>query len=307
MYLNLSTITIGYNKPLITDINASLQLGEVALLIGNNGVGKTTLFKSIINQIPTLKGSITINGKKITSYSTKEIAQKIAMVFSKAPIPANFTVIDLIAFGKYIHYPYYFRLSSQDKTEVQEIIKQLDLEEYQNHLLKNLSDGNLQKAFIGRAIAQNSPIIILDEPTAHLDEKNKIMILQLLRTLAIEHQKLILFSSHDWRLAKEFSDQIWLIKNQSIYSGITEDILFQFDDLAKPQLFQFSEKFVAPTIIAPPFETEILYSFLQKRYQKNLSELKFEFKNNFWLITDNKNQQIAKNFEEIHQIVTKKS
>ena len=175
----------------------------------------------------------------------------------------------------------------------------------QHHLLKNLSDGNLQKAFIGRAIAQNSPIVILDEPTAHLDEENKIMILKLLRNLAIQQNKLIIFSSHDWRLAKEFSDTIWLVKNQSIYAGITEDILSQFDELAKPQLFQFSEKFVAPTIKAPQFEAEILYSFLQKKYQKDLSSLNFEFKDNIWVITDGKNQHFAQNFEEIHQIIVK--
>ncbi len=305
MYLQLHHTTIGYDRPLISDITTSLDLGEVALLIGNNGVGKTTLFKSILNQIPILSGTITINDKKTSTLSVKEIAQQIAMVFSKAPIPAHYTVTDLIAFGKYIHYPYYFELSSKDKEEVQNIIQQLHLEEYQHHLLKNLSDGNLQKAFIGRAIAQNSPIVILDEPTAHLDEENKIMILKLLRNLAIQQNKLIIFSSHDWRLAKEFSDTIWLVKNQSIYAGITEDILSQFDELAKPQLFQFSEKFVAPTIKAPQFEAEILYSFLQKKYQKDLSSLNFGFKDNIWVITDGKNQHFAQNFEEIHQIIVK--
>jgi iron complex transport system ATP-binding protein len=121
----------------------------------------------------------------------------------------------LISLGKYIHYSFYFKLNETDKLEITEIINKLNLSEYQNKKLTELSDGNLQKAFIGRALAQNSPFIILDEPTTHLDEENKLTILSLLRNLAKSENKLILFSSHDWRLAKEFSDKIWWIKDKN--------------------------------------------------------------------------------------------
>ena len=186
MHLEVNKANIGYNKTLILNANTSLNLGEVCLLIGNNGVGKTTLIKSILHQTPLLSGEISINNKNIKNLSVKEIAENIAVVFSKSIIPQNYTVEDLISLGKYIHYPFYFELKKEDRKEVSDIIKELDLDQYKHTLLRNLSDGNLQKAFIGRALTQNSPIIILDEPTTHLDEKNKIIILKTLRKLAKE-------------------------------------------------------------------------------------------------------------------------
>ncbi len=305
MFLELKNTNIGYNTPLIEGVETSLQLGEVCLLIGNNGVGKTTLIKAILNQIPILKGEILLNEKNIKNLSAKEIAEQIAVVFSKAQIPANYTIEDLIALGKYIHYPYYFELNKTDKQEVAEIIESLNLKQYQHLTLNKLSDGNLQKAFIGRAFSQNSPMIILDEPTTHLDEENKIIILKLLRDFAKKHQKLILFSSHDWRLAKEFADKIWYVKDKKLYSGITEDILANHPELTNPNLFHFNESFVAPQISAPKIQKEMLYSVLQKNFNKNLSALKFNYNNGIWEISKDDSYYIAHSFEEVIHILDK--
>ena len=299
MFLELKNTTIGYQTPLIKEVNTSLALGEIGLLIGNNGVGKTTLIKSILNQVDLLGGDVFINGKLTKNLSSKEMAEQIAVVFSKSQIPANYTLRDLISFGKYIHYPYYFELSQDDQQEVEEIINSLNLKQYRDFQLSQLSDGNLQKAFIGRALAQNSPMIILDEPTTHLDEQNKIIILKLLRELAKTKNKLILFSSHDWRLAKEFADKIWLINNEKLEAGITEEILLKHNELLNPSIFQFNEGFVAPQIIAPELHKEMLYSFLQKNFQKNLSKLKFEFTESFWVISNHDIQQKCISFKEI--------
>ncbi|UMQ42580.1 ABC transporter ATP-binding protein [Chryseobacterium sp. Y16C] len=303
MHLQINQANIGYNKTLISNANAHLSLGEVCLLIGNNGVGKTTLIKSILHQISLLNGEISINNKNVKSLSVKEIAENIAVVFSKSIVPQNYTVEDLISLGKYIYYPFYFELSKKDREEVFHIIEKLDLVQYKNTLLKNLSDGNLQKAFIGRALTQNSSVIILDEPTTHLDEKNKIIILKTLRKLAQEQNKLILFSSHDWRLAKEFADKIWYVKDHHLYSGIVEDILLQHEELTNASLFQINDQFVAPKIIAPDFYKEMLYSLLQKNFQKDLSALNFEFQNNFWLISGNSLQCQCESFQEIVNFV----
>lgn len=303
MYLQIQQANIGYNKTLISNANAQLNLGEVCLLIGNNGVGKTTLIKSILHQIPLLSGEISISNKNVKKLSVKEIAEHIAVVFSKSIIPQNYTVEDLISLGKYIYYPFYFELKKEDREEVSHIIEELDLVQYKNTLLKNLSDGNLQKAFIGRALTQNSPIIILDEPTTHLDEKNKIIILKTLRKLAQEQNKLILFSSHDWRLAKEFADKIWYVKDLHLHTGIVEDILLQHDELTNASLFQINDQFVAPRITAPDFYKEMLYSLLQKNFKKDLSVLNFEFQNDFWLISGNSLQQQCESFEEIVNFV----
>lgn len=303
MHLQINQANIGYNKSLISNINTYLKLGEVCLLIGNNGVGKTTLIKSILHQIPVLGGEIFINDKNVKNLSVKEIAENIAVVFSKSVIPQNYTVEDLISLGKYIYYPFYFELKKEDREEVSEIITALDLDQYKHTLLRNLSDGNLQKAFIGRALTQNSPIIILDEPTTHLDEKNKIIILKTLRKLAQEQNKLILFSSHDWRLAKEFADKIWYVKDSQLYSGMVEDVLLQHDELMNPSLFQMNENFVAPKIIAPDFYKEMLYSLLQKNINKDLSSFNFEFQNDFWLISNDSIKQQCESFEEIINFV----
>lgn len=282
MFLEIKNTTIGYQKPLISEVNASLDFGDVCLLIGNNGVGKTTLIKSILNQIPTLNGDIFINKKSNKKLSDKEIAEQIAVVFSKAQIPANYTTEDLISLGKFIHLPYYYKLEKEHLKDVNNIISQLKLEEYRTTSLQKLSDGNLQKAFIGRALAQNSPMIILDEPTTHLDEENKIIILKLLRDLAKYHNKIILFSSHDWRLAKEFADKIWFINDEKLQEGLAEDILLHNDLLTNPRIFTINENFVSPIIDAPFLEKEMLYSALQKNFKKDLSGIKINFKGNFW-------------------------
>jgi len=303
MHLQINQANIGYNKTLISNANAHLNLGDVCLLIGNNGVGKTTLIKSILHQIPIISGEISINKKNIKNLSVKEVAEHIAVVFSKSIIPENYTVEDLISLGKYIYYPFYFELKKEDRDEVSHIIEELDLVPYKNTLLKKLSDGNLQKAFIGRALTQNSPVIILDEPTTHLDEKNKLIILKTLRKLAREQNKLILFSSHDWRLAKEFADKIWYVKDHNLYSGIVEDILLQHEELTNASLFRITDEFVPPHIIAPDFYKEMLYSLLQKNFQKDLSSLHFEFQHTFWVISYDSSVQQCESFEEIINFV----
>jgi iron complex transport system ATP-binding protein len=300
-FLELKNTTIGYSNPLVSEINSSLELGEVCLLMGNNGIGKTTLIKSILGQNKLLKGEISINGKSIQKLDSNEIASQIAIVFSKAEIPDNYTVTDLISLGKYIHYPYYFKLNETDKQEILKIINKLNLTEYQDKKLIELSDGNLQKAFIGRALAQNSPFIILDEPTTHLDEENKLMILSLLRNLAKSENKLILFSSHDWRLAKEFSDKIWWIKDKKLISGISEEVILNNPELITPKILEFNPNFHSPEIFAPKLEKEMMFSYLQKNFSQDLQKFKLTFKNDFWELNLDNFYDNCHNLSEIKQ------
>lgn len=300
-FLKISNTTIGYSNPLVSEINSSLELGEVCLLMGNNGIGKTTLIKSILGQNKLLKGEVSINGKSIQKLNSNEIASQIAIVFSKAKIPDNYTVTDLISLGKYIHYPYYFKLNETDKQEILKIINKLNLTEYQNKKLTELSDGNLQKAFIGRALAQNSPFIILDEPTTHLDEENKLMILSLLRNLAKSENKLILFSSHDWRLAKEFSDKIWWIKDKKLISGISEEVILSNPELITPKILNFNQTFHSPEIHAPKLEKEMMFSYLQKNFSQDLRKFKLTFKNDFWEVKKDNIYDNCHTFQEIKQ------
>ncbi|MGV4413635.1 ABC transporter ATP-binding protein [Chryseobacterium sp. T1] len=305
-FLEIKQAHIGYEKPLINTINATLKLGDVALLMGNNGVGKTTLIKTLLKQLPLLSGQILINGEDINTYNSKSIAELISIVFSKSEIPSNYTVFDLISFGKYIHYPYYFKLNKKDIQEIEDIISRLQLEQYRDTLLIHLSDGNLQKVFIGRALAQNSPVIILDEPTTHLDEDNKLMILKLLRDLAKNDQKLVLFSSHDWRLAKEFSDQLWWVKNNLMISGLTEEVLLNNQDLINNHILFSNSYFVAPEILATDPEKELMYSFLQKNFETDLSKYKIVLKNEKWDIIFNDFHDNCQDFSEVANSLKKR-
>ena len=115
-FLELKNLSIGYNKVLVSEINTEANLGEVILLMGNNGVGKSTLIKTLLKQNQILDGDILINNKSLKKLTQKDIAEDIAIVFSKAEIPTNYTVEELINFGKYIHYPYYFKIEEKDKT-----------------------------------------------------------------------------------------------------------------------------------------------------------------------------------------------
>ena len=295
MFIQLKNLQIGYDKPLITNINTYLKQGDVCLIIGNNGIGKTTLIKTLLRQIPILSGEIFINNKNLKKSSLDDISKLISIVFSKAEIPNNYTTNDLISFGKFTHYNYYIKLSQKDNQEIENIIKKLNLENYKNHYLKTLSDGNFQKALIGRALAQNTPFIILDEPTNHLDEQNKISILKILRNMAKKMGKTILFSSHDWRLATKFSDKIWYIKDKPLFSGLTEDILNQHSELTEMNFLE-NIPLVLPKIIAPNIQTELLISFLKKHIQRDLSNYSFEYKNEFWIIN---NKYICRNFEDL--------
>lgn len=295
MFIQLKNLQIGYDKPLITNINTYLKQGDVCLIIGNNGIGKTTLIKTLLRQIPILSGEIFINNKNLKKLSLDDISKLISIVFSKAEPPNNYTTNDLISFGKFTHYNYYIKLSQKDNQEIENIIKKLNLENYKNHYLKTLSDGNFQKALIGRALAQNTPFIILDEPTNHLDEQNKISILKILRNMAKKMGKTILFSSHDWRLATKFSDKIWYIKDKTLFSGLTEDILNQHSELTEMNFLE-NIPLVLPKIIAPNIQTELLISFLKKHIQRDLSNYSFEYKNEFWIIN---NKYICRNFEDL--------
>lgn len=295
MFIQLKNLQIGYDKPLITNINTYLKQGDVCLIIGNNGIGKTTLIKTLLRQIPIFSGEIFINNKNLKKLSLDDISKLISIVFSKAEIPNNYTTNDLISFGKFTHYNYYIKLSQKDNQEIENIIKKLNLENYKNHYLKTLSDGNFQKTLIGRALAQNTPFIILDEPTNHLDEQNKISILKILRNMAKKMGKTILFSSHDWRLATKFSDKIWYIKDKTLFSGLTEDILNQHSELTELNFLE-NIPLVLPKIIAPNTQTELLISFLKKNIQRDLSNYSFEYKNEFWIIN---NKDICRNFEDL--------
>ena len=222
--LRLENLSIGYRSPILSNINTSIKKGEILLLTGKNGCGKTTLLKTIYGEIPLLKGNIIIEEKNVSEISNNEIARYIAVVLSKALNNPNLRVFDLIILGRYPYKTWYQRLSKKEMETIEHVIHILGLHNYKEYNINKLSDGNLQKVMIARALVQDSPLLILDEPTSHLDMENKLELMKIIRHYANEKEKAILFTSHDLALGLTVSDKLWFIKDSVLYAGYTEDI-----------------------------------------------------------------------------------
>ncbi|GAB4247845.1 MAG: ABC transporter ATP-binding protein [Ekhidna sp.] len=208
--LKIENLSIGYGeaKRLAEDINLSLQDGEFVGLLGQNGVGKSTFIRTITGLHPRLSGGIFLGTENIDSLTSREISKKISLVLTGKPETLTLSVIELIALGRYPYSGWLGTLKPKDKAKIEEALTLMEINYLTEKRLYELSDGQLQKVMIARALAQDTDIIILDEPTSHLDLKNKIDVLHLLKKIATEG-KTILISSHEVQLSAEVCDLFW--------------------------------------------------------------------------------------------------
>ena len=220
MILKTNSLTIGYKQvlPIQQELNLSVSEGEMVCLIGPNGCGKSTLIRSIAGLQPCLAGEVYIGGKAISKQSNKDRALLISLVLTDRVEGGNLTVFDVVAMGRYPYTSWLGGLSEADKQLAWEALKQVRLTAFAKRYLNELSDGERQRAMIAKACVQDTPLIILDEPTAHLDLPNRIEIMLLLRNLAKNNQKSILLSTHELDLALQTADTVWLMEQ---YKGIT--------------------------------------------------------------------------------------
>jgi iron complex transport system ATP-binding protein len=230
----LKDLTIGYNSKQETNIlarglNSSLNNGETVALIGNNGCGKSTLLRTIAGFQKPISGAVQLDGKNISSISIKDKAKLISYVSTEIINVSNMRVIDLVRLGRYLYSGWWGSLTSEDKSFVDYCIKISGLKGFEERLLQSLSDGERQRAMIARALAQDTMVMILDEPTAFLDIRNKYEIIHLLNGLASESGKIIIYSTHDLNIAMSLSDKIWYIKNNSLCDGAPEDLALNRD------------------------------------------------------------------------------
>lgn len=232
--LNLSThnLSIGYSKKknkhtVQSALNLELQAGELVCLIGPNGSGKSTLMRTLSGLQKPLKGDVLVEGKDINSLSQQEKALLISMVLTDRIDVENATVFDIVSLGRYPHTHWWGGISVEDDKVVREAIAMVHLEDKTASLLSELSDGERQRVMIAKALAQDTPIILLDEPTAHLDLPNRVEIMLLLHKLAHQTQKGILLSTHELDLALQAGDRIWLIDSKNgVECGVPEDLVF---------------------------------------------------------------------------------
>jgi len=196
-------------------LNFSLHQGELSAVVGVNGIGKSTLLRTLGKVQAKLSGSILLGNKDLKSFSTMELASTISVVLTEPLASKNLTVLELIALGRQPYTNWIGKLSAADKSKIQEAISMVDLDGLKNKKCYELSDGQLQRVMIARALAQDTSIILLDEPTSHLDLHHKVQILKLLKSIAHKTQKTILFTSHEIEMAIQLCDKILIMNIES--------------------------------------------------------------------------------------------
>ncbi|WP_424962019.1 ABC transporter ATP-binding protein [Ekhidna sp.] len=208
--LDISTLTIGYlpDKKLMENISLSLETGQLIGLVGQNGVGKSTLIRTLCGLQPKLSGTVNLAETNIEDLSPKEIAKKISVVLTGKPESLNLSVLELVALGRHPYSGWLGNLKKPDREKIEESISQMEINYLAKKRLYELSDGQMQKVMIARALAQETDLIILDEPTSHLDLKNKIDVLHLLKKIA-KSGKGVLISTHEIQLSAQVCDLFW--------------------------------------------------------------------------------------------------
>lgn len=230
--IQLKLLEIGYKQyasktvSLLDPMQAVLGRGRFTALAGPNGAGKTTLIKTIAGLLPPLAGDVIINNQSISSYSKAELALQVSLVLTEQPEDYFLKAEDVVAGGRYPYTGFWARLSKHDHAVVAESMQLAGIEHLASRRINSLSDGERQKVMIAKALAQDTPIIILDEPSAFLDYPSKIELMQLLRSLTRLKGKTVLFSSHDLELVLRTADSIWLMApSMPVVSGIPEQLV----------------------------------------------------------------------------------
>lgn len=226
-------ISIGYLKTkhragtaLYNDLSFDLYKGELVCLLGANGAGKSTLLRTISASQPTLQGNILLQGKDISDHSEKELSRTLGLVLTDKTAAGGLLVRELVELGRYPYTGFFGQLGAEDKEIVEKSMREVGIMDKADSYVAELSDGERQKAMIAKALSQECPIVLLDEPTAFLDIESRIEIMNLLHNLAMYQGKTILLSTHDIDLALLLADRLWLLsREKGLISGVTEDIV----------------------------------------------------------------------------------
>lgn len=228
--LNVNNLTVGYTSKGKTTVIAknssfTIQKGELVGVIGRNGAGKSTLLRTLSKMQPSLKGTIALNSKNINDYTPINLAQTLSLVLTDTIPATNLTVLELVALGRQPYTNWVGHLTKSDTLHVKNAIAATSIAHLQHKKCYMLSDGELQKALIARAIAQNTPLIILDEPTTHLDLYHNAQVLQLLKKMTKTLQKTVVYSTHDINSALQLCDKLVVVQEKKIQCNTPEKLI----------------------------------------------------------------------------------
>lgn len=228
--LKINNLTIGYTSQkgqsiVASGLNMRVEKGTFVCLLGKNGIGKSTLLRTLSNIQPSLDGDVVLSDRNLYDFSANELAQKISLVLTERLPESNLTVFELIALGRQPYTNWIGKLSEIDIEKINLSMKQTHIEHLSNSKFYELSDGQLQRVLISRALAQNTDIIILDEPTVHLDIQHKMETFQLLKNLAEELDKTIIVSTHEIHQAIQSADLLWLMTEENLIVGEPQQLI----------------------------------------------------------------------------------
>ena len=247
--LKLDSLKIGYmsgkdEKVLLPPLNATAFEGELIAVIGRNGVGKSTLLRTLTGLQPSLAGGILFSGRNIRDYSRLDLAQKVGYISTEVLKVSNMSVYDLVALGRFPHTNWIGKIDRKNHELILNAIEKTGMSSISHRFVSELSDGERQKAMIARILAQDTGVMVMDEPTAFLDIGSKYEILHLMHVLSKHNKKTIIFSTHDLHMAISQSDKIWLIFNDKLIEGAPEDLMHKgaFDHLFDPSPVQFNSE-----------------------------------------------------------------
>jgi iron complex transport system ATP-binding protein len=231
-YLKGQNLKMGYQHANKTEIileklNLQAKSSELIGLIGRNGSGKSTLLRSLMGMLPLMQGDLMIQEQAIRHFTPKQKAKKIAYVSASVNLPGNLRVHEIVAYGRYPYSSLLWRQDREAKSKVHHAMEQMDVLHLADRQLHQISDGERQRCMIARALAQDTPIILLDEPAAHLDIANRYELMKMLRQLADEQNKCIIMSSHDLDIMLNYTDKLWLIHQKNIISQAPEDMVIK--------------------------------------------------------------------------------
>lgn len=246
--LNLSQLGIGFsNKEILKHINVEAKKSELIALIGVNGSGKSTLLRTIINLQKKISGSVEIFEKDVANYTPHELAKVISYVSTEQSGIEAMKVNELVELGRFPYTNWFGILNDDDKAIIEKAIFETGIESLTSKFVSELSDGERQRVMIARAVAQTTPVILLDEPSAFLDIPNKYALFKMLRKQTQENNKTIIFSTHDIGMAIEHADTFWVIDKNKLFSCSVEALIIEnkLQDLFSEYDLRFSTEHLA--------------------------------------------------------------